>query len=122
MHHRVCAVAVAVLCLLAVVAFVPPAFAATQDFSLVNQTGVEIYSLFISESANDDWEEDVLGDKVLPDGQRMSITFAGRSACLWDLMVTDDEGSSVTWTGINLCEASVVVLRCNDEECWAETE
>lgn len=122
MHHRVCAVAVVVLCLLAVVAVVPPASAGTQDFALVNQTGVEIYSLYISESANNDWEEDVLGDKVLPDGQRMNISFSGRAACLWDMMVTDDEGSSVTWTGINLCETSVVVLRCNEEGCWAETE
>lgn len=101
---------------------VPAAFAGTQDFTLVNQTGVEIYSLFLSEASNDEWEEDVLGEDVLPDGERMEITFSGRNACLWDLLVTDDEGGDVTWQGINLCEASVVVLRCNDEECWADLE
>jgi len=100
----------------------PAALAGTQDFTLVNQTGVEIYSLFISESSNDDWEEDVLGDNVLPDGSRLDIQFAGRSACIWDMMVTDDQGGNATWQGINLCQASVVVLRCNDQGCWAETE
>lgn len=100
----------------------PAAFAGTQDFTLVNKTGVEIYSLFISESANDEWEEDVLGEDVLPDGERMHVTFSGRRACLWDMMVTDDDGGNVVWEGIDLCETSVVILRCDDEECWADYE
>lgn len=103
-------------------ALAAPAAAGTQDFRLINRTGVEIYSLFVSESSNPSWEEDVLGDSVLPDGASLLITFSGREACLWDMMVTDDEGGNVTWDGINLCESSVVVLRCSDTECWAETE
>lgn len=99
-----------------------PAHAGTQDFTLVNETGVEIYNLFISETANENWEEDVLGEQVLPDGSRMTIGFRGRSACLWDMMVLDEAGDSLSWTGLNLCEASVVVLWCDDEECWAESE
>lgn len=96
--------------------------AGTQDFLLVNETGVEIYSLYISETGNAEWEEDVLGKNVLPDGERLEIEFDGRSACLWDIMVTDDEDNTVEWTAINLCESSVVVLRCDEEECWAEYE
>ena len=101
---------------------VPAAFAGTQDFTLVNQTGVEIYRLFISETSNDDWEEDVLGRDVLPHGSRMDISFSGRSACLWDIMIMDEDENTVTWDGINLCEVSVVVLRCNEDECWADYE
>jgi hypothetical protein len=100
----------------------PAAFAGTQDFTLVNQTGIVIYSLYISETTNDEWEEDVLGENVLPNGESMPIEFFGRDACLWDLLITDGEDGEVTWDGINLCEASVVVLRCNDEECWADLE
>jgi hypothetical protein len=37
-------------------------------------------------------------------------------------MVVDEEGTSVTWTGLNLCQTSTVILRCNEEECWADTE
>lgn len=99
-----------------------PAHAGTQDFTLVNDTGVEINNLYISETSNDNWEEDVLGDRVLPDGGRMEIEFHGKTACLWDMMARDEAGDSLTWTGLNLCEASVIVLKCNDEECWAEWE
>jgi hypothetical protein len=99
-----------------------PGHAGTQDFTLVNQTGSTIYSLFVSESDNDSWEEDVLGEDVLPNGRRMNVTFSGRRACLWDLRVTDPDDNEVTWTEINLCQVSVVVLRCKRSECWAEFE
>lgn len=99
-----------------------PAQAGTQDFTLVNDTGVDIHNLFISESGNENWEEDVLGDDVLPDGARTTIGFAGYDACLWDVLVLDQAGDGLTWTGLNLCEASVVILRCDDEQCWADWE
>lgn len=122
MHRDAYRLGLGIACLLAVGLVVWPVFAGTQDFTLVNRTGVDIYSLFISESANNDWEEDVLGQDVLPDGARVNISFRGRTACLWDMMVTDSVGDSLEWAGINLCEASVVVLSCDDEECWAEWE
>ena len=98
------------------------AVAGTQNFQLINKTGVEIHNLYISETGNEDWEEDVLGDRTLPTGGRMNIQFSGRSACLWDMMVADEEGGNLAWTEIDLCELSVVVLKCNDDECWAEGE
>jgi hypothetical protein len=111
-----------VLALVGTLCAAPVAQAGTQDFTLVNSSGVDIYELYISESANDDWEEDVLGDGILADGARIDITFSGRSACLWDMKAVDGEGTSVLWNGVNLCTTSVVVLRCGDEGCWAETE
>ena len=99
-----------------------PVYSGTQDFKLVNQTGSEVYSLYISESNNESWEEDVLGLDVLPEGASIVIGFSGRSACLWDMMVTDEEDDSLTFEGINLCQASVVVLVCSPDECWAEFE
>ena len=120
--HNGVRAALCVALLLSGVFFAGSALAGTQDFTLVNQTGVEIYRLFISETTNENWEEDVLGDQVLPDGSRMDIDFYGRNACLWDMMVTDEQDNTVEWTGINLCEASVVVLRCDANECWAEWE
>jgi len=114
-----------VLALVLVVAFLfaaPLAGADTQDFTLVNETGVDVYSLFISETDNDNWGDDVLGADVLLDGERIDIHFSGYSNCLWDMLVTDADGEGLTWQGINLCESSVVVLRCDDEECWAEYE
>ncbi len=110
------------LCVVVVFAFTAPAGAGTQDFLLVNQTGVEIYNLYISETNNENWEEDVLGQDVLSNGGRIDVGFAGRRACFWDMLVTDSEGGNVTWEGLNLCETSLVILRCNEEGCWADYE
>ncbi len=99
-----------------------PAMAGTQDFVLVNDTGIDMHYIYISETKNNDWEEDVLGEDILEDGSRLNMTFRGRTACLWDIKTIDEDGDSLEWSAINLCEVSVVVLTCNRKECWAEFE
>lgn len=99
------------------------AHAGTQDFVLVNSSGVVIYELYISETRNDDWEDDVLGEDVFDTGGRLAVSFSGRDACLWDMLAVDGNGNSVTWTSLNLCTSHVIELTCdNDGECYATTE
>ncbi|MBI2572088.1 MAG: hypothetical protein HYV63_34185 [Candidatus Schekmanbacteria bacterium] len=99
------------------------ATAGTQDFTLINATGTDIHNLFISESKKDNWEEDVLGEDTLPQGESIKITFSGKKACLWDIMVKDEEGEGVYWNEIDLCETSKVRLLCSESKgCWAEFE
>lgn len=110
---------------LAVAALLVPAAlarAGTQDFTLVNKTGIEIHELYISPADADDWEEDVLGVDTLPPGESVTITFKGHSECKWDLMVKDDEGGSVEWSGLNLCKISKVTLRYDGKKAWADLE
>jgi hypothetical protein len=98
------------------------ASAGTQDFTLVNKTGVKINNLHVSEASKESWEEDVLGDKVLEDGDSVEISFTGHEACKWDLMVKDEEGAGVYWRGIDLCEVAKIVLHCGEGKCWATFE
>jgi hypothetical protein len=107
---------------LALVMPVSHASAGTQDFVLVNETGAAIHNLYVSETSKDDWEEDVLGEDVLEDGESVNISFSGKKACMWDLMVKDENGEGLYWRKINLCEVSKVVLKCNKKECWATFE
>lgn len=100
----------------------PSVLAQVQDFTLVNESGVDIYLLHISESGNDSWEEDVLGEQVLEDGYSTDVSFTGSDECLWDLLVIDGEGTGLRWDGVDLCEHSQITLLCNEEECWAEGE
>jgi len=95
------------------------AHAGTQDFVLVNDTGVTIHNLFISESNKEEWEEDVLGEDVLEDGDSVGITFKGKKACKWDLMVKDEDGEGIYWRKVDLCSVSRVVLHCDAKKCWA---
>jgi hypothetical protein len=95
------------------------ALAGTQDFMLVNQTGADINNLYVSETGKASWEEDVLGKAMLQNGASVPVTFQGRDACVWDMMVKDKDGNSLTWSGINLCDVKTVVLHCGNKACWA---
>src|SRR5690348_3951173 len=60
--------------------------AGDQDFTLVNKTGIEIYSVYISPSKAEDWEDDILGQDTLPTGESVHISFArNEKAAKWDL-------------------------------------
>ena len=88
-----------------------PAMAATQDFTILNNTGYPIERVYVSASAKDDWEEDVLGQDILAEGDRTKIRFnRDENACLWDLKVVYSDEESAEWQGINLCQVSVVAL------------
>ncbi len=102
-----------------------PAAAGTQDFTILNNTGYAIAQVFVSASAKDNWEEDVLGEDILPEGERTKIRFDNdEEACLWDLKVVYADEETAEWQGLNLCETSVVSLSYDRKtgRTWAETE
>ena len=84
---------------------------AAQDFTLVNDTGVEIDKVFVSPHDKDDWEEDVLGKDTLPSGQSVEIKFdRDENAAEWDLRVEDKEGNHIEWENLNLLKISKLTL------------
>jgi hypothetical protein len=95
--------------------------AGKQDFILHNETGVEIHELYVSPTKSDDWEEDVLGEDTLPDGESVTITFNDREKTKrWDIKVVDGEGTDVVWNDLKLTEISEVTLYMKKDKVWAE--
>ena len=91
-----------------------PAFAAKQDFTLLNSTGYEISEVYVSTSNTKKWEEDVLGQDVLADEDDVDITFEGvGSACRYDLKVVYSDGEEAMWGGLDLCTISTVEIKYN---------
>ena len=85
--------------------------AGDQDFTVVNKTGVEIHHLFVSPSSKNNWEEDILGEDTLPDGEELEIEFdTEETAELWDIKIADGEKNSIVWTQLNLLQISKVTL------------
>jgi hypothetical protein len=96
----------------AALAFAPGlALAAKQDFTLVNNSGREVDSVYVSKVSSNNWEEDVMGRDTLGAGETVDISFdKGEHACRWDLMVKYHGGGQDAWPGVNLCDVSKVVL------------
>ena len=87
------------------------AYAAKQDFTLVNRTGYQIDSVYISKSSSNSWEEDVMGRDTLDDGDSVDISFEkGERGCRYDLMVKYNDGDKSYWTDLDLCSISKIQL------------
>lgn len=97
--------------------------AGAQDFTLINATGVEIDKVYIAPHSSDDWEEDILGQDTLPDGQKVDIKFnRAEKAALWDLRVEDSKENSIEWENLNLLEISKLTLNYKDGKATAIAE
>ena len=65
---------------------------------ITNAVGGEISSLYLSDSGENEWEEDLLGNNTLDDGDSLRVTVQG-SYDSFDLRAEDDEGNAVEWYG-----------------------
>jgi hypothetical protein len=102
---------------------VSAASAGEQDFTLHNNTGVEIHKLHISPHSSDEWGEDILGQDTLANGESVHIKFhRSETAAHWDLKVEDSEGHSIEWESLNLLEISEVTLHYADGKAWADVK
>ena len=97
--------------------------AGQQDFTLNNNTGLDIAEVYVSPSEANDWEEDILGDESLGDGEEADIRFErSETAEKWDLKIVDEEGETVIWKGLNLLTAHRVTLLYAGNKPTAEVE
>jgi hypothetical protein len=88
-----------------------PAFAAPQDFTIVNNTGHTVLTLNVSPSGEDKWGPDILGTEVLATGASAEVTFdRGIDHCNFDIRVTYDDGDTGDWRNVNLCETTEMEL------------
>lgn len=119
--RKVLARAILCLAVLTFLAGVAPAANEKLDFKLVNKTGVDIQEVHISPASSNHWGPDVLTTDILVDGQTCELSFdPEEDAELWDLKVTDDEGTSIVWTQLDLTEITTCVLKIIDGKPVAE--
>lgn len=98
------------------------AMAGSQDFTLVNATGFDIYEVYVSPNNTDSWENEVMEEDILADGDSVNISIDGYNDTFWDVMVKDQDGNAFYWRNLNLKEISTITLYFDGEEAWAETE
>ena len=98
------------LAALFVMALSSVAFAGAQDFVLVNNTGFPIYTVNVSPASSDNWEEDILGKQILPNGEAVQVNFGVGKNQYWDIQAVFEDGSSLAWYNIDLLSVAQVTL------------
>lgn len=88
---------------------------ATQNFSMVNNTGMVLVDVFIAPSESDDWGDDVIPSDVVENGQTFDFTFTGVSPdqCMWDILFTGEDGVEYYMRKVDLCNTSTITLTMN---------
>jgi hypothetical protein len=95
----------------ALAALVPTtsAYAGASSFAVVNAAGADISSLSIRRVGSAQW---LALEVAAALGKAAPVSFA-HADCAFDLRATLANGTTVTWTGVNLCDVKLVTLRRN---------
>lgn len=90
------------------------ASANTLSFNLTNFTGSALHAVYVSPGDSKGWEENVLGNDELNDGDTIDIRFSPEeSAALWDIRVESADAHYAEWKGIDLRGVSRITLLLN---------
>ncbi|WP_265571236.1 hypothetical protein [Sphingomicrobium nitratireducens] len=92
-----------------------PLFAQATDFTLVNGTGNALGDLSIRRTGTAAWQP--LGSAPAPDA-RQAVKFSNPD-CAFDIQAQAG-GQTLVWSGVNLCDVSVVTLRVAGGTPYAE--
>ncbi|PXA99869.1 hypothetical protein DMC47_01165 [Nostoc sp. 3335mG] len=72
-----------------------------------NKSSYDIYEFYASNTGTNSWEEDILGDDILPSGHSVVINIDdGTGYCRYDFLAVFEDGDEVTSAGNNVCELS----------------
>lgn len=89
----------------ALLAFTGQASALDRRVQINNQTDYTIVEFYASNTGTESWEEDILGNDVLPAGGSVMINIDdGSGYCKFDFLAVFEDGDEVTSADNNVCE------------------
>lgn len=99
-QFRASALAVAVF-----VACVADASAYDRRVVVVNNTSTAIQEFYASNTGENDWQEDILGEDTLQPGGEMTVNIDdGSGYCKYDFRAVFEDATEATKAGVNVCE------------------
>ena len=85
----------------------------TGDFDgyieVTNKTGYDIYYLYVSHENSTSWEEDVLGESILPNGDSVRVDLTGYASSVFDVQAKDEDGDTYTIMGIDVAKQDLTI-------------
>ena len=86
-----------------------------QDVTIINDTGYNIWYVYISSEEADSWGDDRLGDEVILDGDSFDFCMPGfGNNCIFDVKIVDSDGDAYIKMGVNLCSSDSLSFSLDD--------
>lgn len=101
--------------LVALVALCVSSMALANDYyvDITNNTGYTIVYMHVSPGNSKSWEEDVLGNDVLMDGDTQRVTLTGYNSPYFDVRLIDEDEDSYTFWNVDVSTQDLVVTLDN---------
>ncbi len=74
---------------------------------VTNNTGYDIYFLYVSHGKSKSWEEDVLDEDILYSGQTVRVTVTGAKSGIFDIRAKDEDGDTYTLWNVDIAAEDV---------------
>ena len=102
---------IASLAAVAVLGMPGQALALEKKINIFNGAQYDIYTLYLSPTNANAWEENVLKQGTLPNGDKVDVEVSRtENAEAWDIKVTNKAGETMTWIGVPLNKAGQITL------------
>jgi len=85
------------------------AVAADYYVEITNKTGYTIMYMYVSPDNSDSWEEDVLGEDVLPSGKTQRVNLTGYKSPIFDIRLVDEDGDKYTFWDVDVSTRDITV-------------
>jgi len=94
-------------------------------FDVVNATGLDLKGVFVSETASENWGNDIIPGDIFTNGATVEVTIpvTENTKCLHDIMITDATDEGRVFPEIDFCEVSKLTFFAgSDGEVYYRTE
>lgn len=100
-----------VLSIVCVLSAAESVFALNKKLDIMNGSQMDIYTLKVSPTNANQWEENLLQEETLKNGDKVMIEISRtENAEAWDITVTDKNGNESSWIGLPLDKAGNITL------------
>ncbi len=81
-------------------------------FDIVNQTGLSLYGIYVTDTDQNNWGNDIIPYDRFENNTvaNVRIPVDDQTLCDYDIRITDDEGNSVEFTDVDFCELQTLTL------------
>ncbi len=89
----------------------------SQDLTITNSTGFEIYELYITPSTQEDFGPDLLGEDIFAVDGVLEFTTdsVGTADATWDIRAVDGEGNAVDFMGANFSTSTTLDINMGED-------
>ncbi|WP_452224762.1 hypothetical protein [Lacinutrix chionoecetis] len=94
-------------------------------FKIVNNSGVTLNGVYVSETVKEEWGEDIIPENYFPNNStvEVSIPITDKTLCIYDIKITDRDDEGRVFPEIDFCEVSMITFFTGEDgDVYYKTE